>query len=117
MSTEHAPSVDELPKISPDLAQAVMGRVELKKVETQEKQILPTKEDIQTEKQHKELTDKIEEFNTSDLKHAETQEKQILPTQEDISREKTIEGAAHFDKSALKHVEIHESHNVEVIDS
>ena len=33
----------------------------------------------------------------------------------DISREKTIEGAAHFDKSALKHVEIHESHNVEGI--
>lgn len=39
-----SPTVEELPKIPTDLAQGVIGKVELKKVDTVEKNVLPTKE-------------------------------------------------------------------------
>ncbi|CAJ0953421.1 unnamed protein product, partial [Mesorhabditis belari] len=150
-----SPKLEDLPKIDRDIAKALVHGVELKKVETHEKQVLPspteiiqekthneicdgithftperlrrtstdekqvlpTPQDIKQEKQHQELTHNIEEFDSGKLNPVSTEEKVILPSKEDILREKAPVEAAHFDKSALKHVEPQVKHGCEVVEA
>ncbi|KAG7160123.1 Thymosin beta-like 2 [Homarus americanus] len=70
--------------------QAVEGfnAANLKHANTQEKVVLPAKEDIVAEKGQQALRQGIEGFNPSALKRTETQEKNKLPTKEEIEQEK-----------------------------
>jgi len=87
-----SPSKEELPKIAVDLKSEIEKEHELKPAETEEKVVLPSKEEIQQERTHQELVKGIESFNPdASLKHAETQEKNPLPTKEIIEQEKAAE--------------------------
>ncbi|KAH8025737.1 hypothetical protein HPB51_011068 [Rhipicephalus microplus] len=68
----------------------------LKHTETQEKVLLPSKEDVQQEKIHNSLLEGVEQFEKTSMKHAHTQEKVCLPKKEGIET---------FDPSKLKHAE------------
>ncbi|CAI2357919.1 unnamed protein product [Caenorhabditis sp. 36 PRJEB53466] len=81
-------AVTELPKMNEELAGAVREGLELKKVETTEKNILPTKEDVEVEKQLVERIHEIEHFDSSKLKSTPVKEKMVLPSTEDIKQEK-----------------------------
>ncbi|KJH44494.1 thymosin beta-4 family protein [Dictyocaulus viviparus] len=82
------PSLADLPKIPAEIASAVIGKVELKKVSTLEKNILPTKEDVTKERQHAAILSGIENFSANQLKHSPLEEKIALPSSEDIIQEK-----------------------------
>lgn len=88
MSTETA--LKDLPKVDPTLKGQLEGFTpdKLKKTDTEEKTILPSKEDIEKEKGQQALFQGIEGFNQSNLKKTETQEKNPLPTKEIIEQEK-----------------------------
>jgi len=87
-----SPSKEELPKIAVDLKSEIENEHKLKPAETEEKVVLPSKEEIEQEKTHQELVKGIESFNPdASLKHAETQEKNPLPTKEIIEQEKAAE--------------------------
>lgn len=60
----------------------------LKHVEVPDKAVLPSKEDIETEKKHLNLVNGVESFDKNKLKRTVTQEKSILPDKEEIEREK-----------------------------
>uniref|UniRef100_A0A0K8RK42 Putative ciboulot n=1 Tax=Ixodes ricinus TaxID=34613 RepID=A0A0K8RK42_IXORI len=74
--------------------QALLGNIKgfeksrLKHTVTKVKQFKPTKQDIESEKEHKQMIEGIETFDPSKLKHAETLEKNPLPTKEVIAQEK-----------------------------
>ncbi|CAI4223696.1 unnamed protein product [Auanema sp. JU1783] len=105
-------SIADLPKIPVDIAEAVTGKVELRKVETQEKNVLPTKEDVVQERQHVEMMNGIENFSANQLNKTETQEKVVLPSSDDIKAEKThqelTQGIESFSPEKLKHTETSE---------
>ncbi|KAL7079630.1 hypothetical protein ACQ4LE_001095 [Meloidogyne hapla] len=70
-----------------------------------EKNALPTKQDLQEERNREDLKKGIEDFDkNSNLRHVEAEEKIVLPTTQDIITEKTPKLAAEFDKSGLRHV-------------
>ncbi|CAJ0575696.1 unnamed protein product, partial [Mesorhabditis spiculigera] len=107
-----SPKLEDLPKIDRDIAEALCTGVELKKVETQEKQVLPSPTDVKQEKTHNELCTGIASFTPEKLKHTETEEKQVLPSPQDIKQEKqhqelttNIEG---FNATQLKSVNTEE---------
>jgi len=84
-----SPAKEELPKIASDLKSELEQEHALSPVETVEKVVLPSKEDVATEKTHQELVKGIETFDPNEsLKHAETVEKVVLPTAEVIEQEK-----------------------------
>ncbi|CAD6187414.1 unnamed protein product [Caenorhabditis auriculariae] len=103
----------ELPKLPEEISDSLISKgKELRKVETSEKNVLPTKEDVEEEKKHVEMITGIEKFDNSQLKTIETAEKVVLPTSEDIKAErqhleltKNIES---FTPEKLKHTETHE---------
>uniref|UniRef100_A0A914UWU1 Uncharacterized protein n=1 Tax=Plectus sambesii TaxID=2011161 RepID=A0A914UWU1_9BILA len=64
-----SPKLEELPKIPDALAEEVTGQHDLKHVETDEKVVLPSAEDVAQEKQHDEFVHGIEHFDTTQLKH------------------------------------------------
>ncbi|KAG7160122.1 Thymosin beta-like 1 [Homarus americanus] len=82
MSTET--HLKDLPKVDT----ALKGQLEaftpdkLKKIDTEEKVTLPTKDDVEQEKQHLELVDNIKQFRSDKLKRTSTSEKIVLPTPE-----------------------------------
>uniref|UniRef100_A0A0K8RJY2 Putative ciboulot n=1 Tax=Ixodes ricinus TaxID=34613 RepID=A0A0K8RJY2_IXORI len=80
-----SPSKENLPKVADEIQQELFSfkASNLKHAETQEKVTLPSKEDIESEKEHKQMIEGIETFDPSKLKHAETLEKNPLPTKED----------------------------------
>lgn len=105
MSAQELPKVpveikDELANFTPD---------KLRNCVTQEKIVLPSKEDVATEKTHQGLIQGVEGFDQAQLKHAETQEKNVLPTKENIEAEKghnqMVSGIQNFDASQLKRTE------------
>ncbi|KAH7724365.1 TTH-1 protein [Aphelenchoides avenae] len=100
-----SPTLEELPKISADLKQEVTKDHPLKHVEVNEKNVLPTEQDLKQEKEHERFKQDIESFPSKTLRQVSTEEKVVLPTPEDIAKEKAPQLAAGFDKSGLKHVE------------
>ncbi|KAK7496474.1 hypothetical protein BaRGS_00012396 [Batillaria attramentaria] len=81
----------------------------LKHAETEEKNVLPTEEDIGKEKTEAAICKGIEEFKKGDLKHTQVKEKNPLPPAEAIEAEKkeeefkqSIEG---FNRRSLKHAQ------------
>merc|ERR1719494_1647212 len=85
---------------------------ELKHVETQEKQVLPSKDAIDEEAVNSRA--EVKSFDQSKLKHVETSEKNPLPTAATLKEEMRpeslpdVSGVAGFDTSKLKHVETQE---------
>lgn len=80
-SVSDTPSLKDLPKVATDLKSQLEGFNTscLRDVDTNEKIVLPSAEDVATEKTQKSLFDGIEKFDSSQLKHTETQEKNPLP--------------------------------------
>lgn len=81
-------------------------------VSTQEKDKLPTGQEIKQEKTEQELRNSIGEFKKSQLKPAKTEEKNPLPDKQTIVKEKTeqelINSISDFKKDALKHTNTQE---------
>ena len=106
-----APALKDLPKVATDLKTQLEGfnPDKLKNADTQEKIVLPTAEDVATEKTQQTLIAGIEKFDTSKLKHAETQEKIVLPDktaiEEERGKQQLFSGIENFDASKLKHTE------------
>ncbi|KXJ69699.1 hypothetical protein RP20_CCG026072 [Aedes albopictus] len=84
METATATSVKDYKKVGVDLKTQLesFNTENLSKADTQEKIVLPTAEDVQTEKSQKSLFAGIESFDATKLKHAETCEKNPLPDKE-----------------------------------
>lgn len=90
-----SPAKEELPKIATDIKSELEAEHKLAPVETVEKVVLPSAEDITTEKTHNELVKGIETFDAEkSLTPTETVEKNALPTQEVIEAEKAAEVVA-----------------------
>ncbi|KAL3101876.1 hypothetical protein niasHS_003285 [Heterodera schachtii] len=112
----HSPTVEQLPKLPTELQSEVAQRAGLKHVTTLEKNVLPTKEDLEEERKHESFKKGIQNFDALKLRHVETEDKCMLPSSNDIAVEKTPQLAAEFDQSGLKHVETTVKTNIEVID-
>ncbi|XP_052792845.1 thymosin beta-like isoform X3 [Mya arenaria] len=93
-------SVDH--KTNPALLKDIESGTNLKHAATQEKNPLPSVEDISQEK----TVQAIPNFDSSQLKHVEPQEK--TGWKESISHDKATEELGKFDKSQLKHTETSE---------
>ncbi|XP_075736693.1 thymosin beta cib isoform X2 [Rhipicephalus microplus] len=110
-SSRSSESSGQNPRVADEIQQelASFNASSLKHTETQEKVLLPSKEDVQQEKIHNSLLEGVEQFEKTSMKHAHTQEKVCLPKKEDIESEKEhkqmIEGIETFDPSKLKHAE------------
>uniref|UniRef100_A0A182FJ19 Thymosin beta n=2 Tax=Anopheles albimanus TaxID=7167 RepID=A0A182FJ19_ANOAL len=108
---DSAAAAAEYPRVGADFKSELESfRPEtLTKADTQEKNPLPTAEDVQSERAQRSVFEGIESFDASQLKHAETCEKNPLPDQEAIKAEKGvqhfIECIESFDTSRLKHAE------------
>ncbi|VDK68456.1 unnamed protein product [Anisakis simplex] len=76
-----SPTLAELPKIPTEIAEGVTKGLDLKHVETQEKNYLPSSKDVYSEKVDAELKEEIKSPKLK-LKHADTIEKNVLPTPE-----------------------------------
>ena len=82
-----SPTKAELPKpLTGDLASELTREHQLRPTETTEKVVLPTKEDVDKERQEKSLLSEI--ASGIKLKETETQEKVVLPTAAEILAEK-----------------------------
>lgn len=90
-----AVAIKDIPKemfIANTLKEQLLADHKLKPTEAGEKNILPSAEDVRTEKNHQNILTGIEAFNSEALKHADMQEKLVLPGAEDIKAEKTMQG-------------------------
>lgn len=97
--------VSELPKLDGSVQNELIKQHALNHVECIEKNVLPTKEDVENERQHVQLKQGIENFQSTTLRQVSTEEKVILPSPVDIALEKAPQLAANFDKSELNPVE------------
>jgi hypothetical protein len=80
MSVSRQPSlIDELQNFEP---------AALKHAEVQDKSVLPTKEDIDTERRVKGVLEGVESFNKTQLRQVSTDEKQVIPDKETIELER-----------------------------
>merc|ERR1712212_786646 len=106
-----SPTLKDLPKVDTDLKSQLEGFTpdKLKSSTTEDKTVLPTKEDIETERTHQGIFQGIEGYDKSSMQHAETKEKVSLPGQQDIAAEKGQQalraGIEGFDSAALKKTE------------
>jgi hypothetical protein len=81
---------------------------QLKHVETVEKDVLPTKEDLVKERTEHAVMEGVAHFDRRSLKQVEPSEKLPLPDQQAIVQEKTAEirdEVAKFNPASLKHTE------------
>ena len=83
-----SPKKEELPKLANPLAKELTKEHVLSHVETEEKIVLPTKEQLESERKEKSLLSEIESFSPAGLQHADTLEKNPLPTKEELLAEK-----------------------------
>ncbi|XP_015781873.1 thymosin beta [Tetranychus urticae] len=84
-----SPTKDDLKTIADELKSEITSEHHLKHAETKEKNSLPSKEAIETEKAQQELLQGIANFDAkAQLKPTETQEKVVLPTKDVIEEEK-----------------------------
>lgn len=84
---------EDLPKIDGGIKAQLesVADISLKHVETEEKSVLPTAEQIDQEKTQQNLLKNIESFDPSkQLKPAQTEEKNTLPSVATIEQEKTL---------------------------
>lgn len=82
-------SKENLPKLDNCIKAELEADRSLKHVETEEKIVLPSAEQIEKEKTQQKLLQNIESFPKGQLKHAETDEKNTLPDSTQIELEKT----------------------------
>lgn len=80
---------EELPKIDGCIKAELEADHSLKHVETEEKIVLPSAEQINKEKTQQQLLKNIESFPKQQLKPAQTEEKNTLPSVTQIEQEKT----------------------------
>lgn len=81
---------EELPKLDGDIKAELEADRSLKHVETEEKIVLPSAEQIDQEKTQQKLLKNIESFPKQQLKPAQTEEKNTLPSVTQIEQEKTL---------------------------
>lgn len=81
---------EELPKIDTSIKAELEGDHSLKHVETEEKNVLPSAEQIDQERTQRKLIEGIETFPKQQLKPAQTEEKNTLPDLSQIEQEKTL---------------------------
>lgn len=97
-----------------------IGKVSLKHVDPLVKEVLPTKEDIKSERQVHDVLRSVESFKKDDLAHAATEERGILPSADDLKTERVhhslIQGIESFDKGKLENVETKEPRLPNAID-
>ncbi|KAF7635101.1 hypothetical protein Mgra_00005542 [Meloidogyne graminicola] len=114
-------SESKTPKMSEEMQTEVTKRGELKHVETLEKNVLPTKQDLEDERKHQafknDVVKDIDGFDKNlNLRHVKATERDVLPSSYDISIEKTPQLITEFDKKGLRHVEPNVKNSVEVFD-
>lgn len=92
-------------------------------VDTEEKNLLPTAEDVQQAKTEEELREGIESFDKDQLSHCEPEIKSTLPTKEVIetekifsSRDEVIGKVESFNTDRLSHVEPKEDNSLPTIE-
>jgi len=106
MSSDAA-AVKDLPKIGDTLKGELLSPRNLKDVETAEKNVLPTADDVKAEKTHNSLIDGVENFSAEKLKSVKTREpasgKDVAAR--DMAQQKSVDELAKFDKGQLKHAE------------
>merc|ERR1712025_131688 len=88
-------AVKDIPQeklIKNSLKDELLGEHNLKHTEAAEKIVLPTAEDVKTEKNHQNILNGIEAFKCDNLKPTETKEKLVLPGADEIQTEKTMQG-------------------------
>lgn len=90
MSTSPTPKAEELPKIDGGIKAELEADRTLRHVATEEKNVLPSVEQIMEEKIQKELREGIETFPKDALKPAQTEEKNTLPSVTQIEQEKSL---------------------------
>ena len=123
--------VKDLPKIASDLKGELLKERSLKPTEAQEKNVLPSADDVKQEKTHQNIMtgendghnlvhqiihswniSGIAGFNSESLKPTETVEKVVLPGSDEIKTERTIQGVLNgvkgFDGESLKNVKTRE---------
>merc|ERR1712045_663303 len=94
-TTMETVAIKDIPRemlIGATLKDELLGDRNLRPTEATEKNVLPTAEDVKSEKSHRNILSGIEAFKSDGLKHAETKEKLVLPGAEEIQTEKTIQG-------------------------
>merc|ERR1711976_732559 len=107
-------AVKDIPQnlLGSNLKEQLLGEHNLKHTEAAEKNVLPSAEDVKSEKNHLNILTGIEAFKCDNLKHTETQEKIILPGAEEIQTEKNIQGllqgVAGFENDKLRTVKTRE---------
>merc|ERR1712001_518138 len=105
------PAMDTV-TIKDSLKGELLGDRKLRPTEAAEKNVLPSAEDVQTEKKHQSILNGIEAFTSDQLRHAETKEKISLPRAEEIQTERTIlgllQGVADFEAETLRTVKTRE---------
>jgi len=86
-----SPKAQDLPKpLTNPLKTELLTEHQLRSVQTEEKVVLPSKEEIESEKSQQRLRKSIESFDEKTLKATETLEKQVLPTADDIKAEHNV---------------------------
>lgn len=90
MSASPEKPVEELPKIDVSIKAELEADRSLKHVETEEKNVLPSAEQIDQERTQRKLIEGIETFPKQQLKPAQTEEKNTLPSVTQIEQEKTL---------------------------
>merc|ERR1712029_760712 len=94
-TTMETVAIKDIPRemlIGATLKDELLGDRNLRPTEAAEKNVLPTAEDVKSERSHRNILSGIEAFKSDALKHAETKEKLVLPGAEEIQTEKTIQG-------------------------
>lgn len=66
-------------KVAPELLKDVCAEHNLTHVKTEEKNPLPSAEDVQQERHHLEHLQNVEAFNAGQLQHTRTKERVMLP--------------------------------------
>lgn len=88
---DSAGNKEELPKLDTSIkTELEAGVSSLKHVQTEEKNVLPSADQIEQEKTQQELLKNIETFPKQQLKPAQTEEKNTLPSVTQIEQEKTL---------------------------
>ncbi|OWA50286.1 hypothetical protein BV898_14808 [Hypsibius exemplaris] len=107
--------------VASEVLKGEINKVSLKhNQDTVVKGVLPTKEDIQSERQVHDVLRSVESFQKDALAHTATDEKTVLPSADDLKTERVhhslIQGIESFDKGKLENVETKEPRLPNAID-